>query len=155
MIRVAPDVNTLIESAISKTGPAGVLFAAAERGEVALVLCEQILVEYAAVLHRPHIRRKYSHITDATIANSAAALRSRGIVVTLTDVPRVVRTDPDDDILLACAVAGGAAYLVSRDHHLRGLESYRGIPIVTPEAFAAILRGQVSEELAVAYAFGR
>ena len=155
MLRVAADVNTLVEGAISKTGPAGALLGAWERGDVALVLSEEIIAEYEEVLNRPHIRRKYAHITAVSIGTSVAAFRTRGVLVPLTDVPRMISADPDDDILLAVAVAGGAAYLVSRDHHLRRLESYRGIPIVSPEAFAAILRGQVSEELAIAYAFGR
>ena len=55
----------------------------------------------------------------------------------LTDVPPVsgVCRDPDDDMVLACAVAAGATYLVARDKDLLDMQQYEGIAIVTPEAF--------------------
>lgn len=152
MHRVTPDVNTLVEGTISGKGPAGELFAAWERGDVALVTCKEIIAEYEDVLRRPRIMGKFSHITNATISASAAALRDHTALVAVTDVPRVVIDDPDDDVVLACALAGAAEYVVSRDHHLLKIGAYQGIPILSPESFARILREQVSEPL-VAYAF--
>jgi len=47
-------------------------------------------------------------------------------------VPRVVRNDPDDDHVLACALAAQANLIVSGDRkHLLPLGSYQGIDIVT------------------------
>ncbi len=145
MHRVTPDVNTLVEGTISGKGPAGELFAAWGRGDVALITCKEIVAEYEDVLRRPRIMGKFSHITNATISASAAALRDHAVLVALTDVPRVVTDDPDDDVVLACAVAGNAEYVVSRDHHLTKIGAYQGVPIVSAESFARILRGQVSE----------
>lgn len=40
--------------------------------------------------------------------------------------------DPDDDKILACAVDGGADYIISGDkRHLLPLKKFRGIPITT------------------------
>ena len=47
----------------------------------------------------------------------------------------VVKSDPDDDRVLECAVAGDADYIVSGDRHLRGLVSYAEIEIVTVRQF--------------------
>ncbi len=48
-------------------------------------------------------------------------------------VPRVIADDADDDHVLACALAGNVALIVSGDKHLRGLGGeYQGIRIVTP-----------------------
>jgi uncharacterized protein len=41
-------------------------------------------------------------------------------------------SDPDDDRILECAVAGRADLIVSYDRHLTKLRSFRGIPIVRP-----------------------
>jgi predicted nucleic acid-binding protein len=49
-------------------------------------------------------------------------------------VPRVIANDPDDDHVLACALAAGNADLiVSGDKRLLGLGGeHQGVPIVTP-----------------------
>ncbi len=59
----------------------------------------------------------------------------------LSDVPeiRVVR-DPNDDMILACAIASDADVLVSRDKDLLSLGSYEGVAILTPEDFLDRLR---------------
>jgi predicted nucleic acid-binding protein len=54
-------------------------------------------------------------------------------------VPPVVGSDPDDDQIVAAAVAADADLLVSGDRHLLSLASHRRIRIVTPaEALARI-----------------
>jgi hypothetical protein len=42
----------------------------------------------------------------------------------------VVLADPEDDHVLACAVAAQADLIVSGDSHLLNLKTYQGIPIV-------------------------
>ncbi len=149
MYRVTPDVQALVQGTISPTGAAGALLASWERGETALIICEEIVAEYEAVLSRPHIVKKFAHISAATISASAAALREHSIFMAVNEVPRVVPDDPDDDVVLACAVAGHAEYIVSRDNHLLKMGAHQGIPIVSTESFARILRGQVSEAEAI------
>jgi predicted nucleic acid-binding protein len=47
-------------------------------------------------------------------------------------MPPVVIDDPDDDAVLACAVAAKVDLVVSGDPHLVKLAHYEGIPIVPP-----------------------
>jgi predicted nucleic acid-binding protein len=54
------------------------------------------------------------------------------------EVPAVsfkISRDPDDDLLLACAVQGYADYVVTGDRDLLDLKVVRDIPLITPEAF--------------------
>ncbi|MCY3722468.1 MAG: putative toxin-antitoxin system toxin component, PIN family [Candidatus Poribacteria bacterium] len=49
-----------------------------------------------------------------------------------------VTTDPDDNMIIECAVVGGATHIVTGDQkHLLPLENYQGILIVKPADFLA------------------
>jgi predicted nucleic acid-binding protein len=52
---------------------------------------------------------------------------------------RVIAEDPADDRILECALAGGAGLVVSGDHHLQKLRSFRNIGIVRPSDFLRTL----------------
>jgi predicted nucleic acid-binding protein len=53
----------------------------------------------------------------------------------------VVR-DPDDNHVIAASLESGAQFIVTGDRDLLTLESFNGIPILTPAAFLEHLRGQ-------------
>lgn len=60
--------------------------------------------------------------------------------VTVQNVENVITIDPPDNIVLACAVEGGADYLVSGDLHFLNLKEYRNVKMVTPAQFLEILK---------------
>jgi len=147
MLRITPDTNVLVRGTLSPEGAAGRLLAAWVAGDVALVTCLDVVSEFEEVLTRAHIRNRYRHIT-AHAAAAAATLRRNAVLVSLTEVPPVVAQDPDDDVVLACAVSGGVDFIITGDHHLLGLRIHQGIPILTAEGFLPILRSGVREEQA-------
>ena len=51
------------------------------------------------------------------------------VVVRPLAVPRIAR-DPDDDHVIACAIAAQADFIVSGDHDLLDLGQYQGIAIL-------------------------
>ena len=53
----------------------------------------------------------------------------------------VIQDDPDDDRILACAVAAGAGFIVSGDNHLLRLGHFRGIQILKVAEFMQCLPG--------------
>ena len=53
----------------------------------------------------------------------------------------VVNSDPNDNMVVACALKARADYIVTRDNDLLSLENYENIKVVTPENFMGILRG--------------
>lgn len=59
-----------------------------------------------------------------------------------TNVPRVIVNDPDDDHVLACAVAAQADLIVSGDKHLHSLGGqYQGVRIVSATVAVQMITG--------------
>ena len=56
-------------------------------------------------------------------------------------LPGVTR-DPKDDPVVACAVEGGAGFIVSGDQDLLVLRTYKRVRMVTPRDFLALLETQ-------------
>jgi len=47
----------------------------------------------------------------------------------------VIKEDPSDNIVLECAVAPKANFIVTGDEHLLALREYKGTRIVSPSSF--------------------
>ncbi|WP_337906987.1 putative toxin-antitoxin system toxin component, PIN family [Iningainema tapete] len=66
-------------------------------------------------------------------------VRSYSQLVTITNSLKAVSNDPDDDMVLECALVGGATYIVTGDKDLLSLSSYQNILIVKAADFIAIM----------------
>lgn len=60
-------------------------------------------------------------------------------------ISEAITGDPDEDVILACAVAAGVQIVVSGDRrHLLPVGEHRGVRIVSPQALLAELAGEGS-----------
>lgn len=134
------DTNVLLSGLVAKSGSPYEILEAWRRGEFLLLTREDIIAEVIEVLGRPYYREK-RHVTDEIISGIARALRTEALQTEGAVTVEAITQDPDDDKFLACAIEGGADYIISGDHHLLDLGSYQDIPIVRPAAFLQILRG--------------
>lgn len=128
-MHVVADTNTIVSGLLWYGNPRQVLDAA-RTGVVTLATSATLLAELADVLQRPKFAQRLAraHITASTLVFGYAALAQ--LVVPAAIAP-VIEADPDDDAVLACAVAAQAEVIVSGDSDLLALESYKGIPIIT------------------------
>jgi len=129
-VRVVIDTNLLV-SAIISTGLPRQLLDAARAGEFELCTSEILLAELFDVLGRGKFadRLAQAGLSPKILVDD---LRGLAVVVAPVKVPRVVPTDPDDDHVLAAALAGAVDLIASGDRRdLLPLGSYAGIPIVT------------------------
>jgi putative PIN family toxin of toxin-antitoxin system len=138
MFKVTFDSNILVSALIKTNGKPAQIVARARDGECQVVLCAAIRQETRRVFHYKHIQRKF-HLSETDIEEFLTALFELNELVDVQHVENLIPQDPPDNIVLACAVEGGAGYLVSGNLHLLDLKQHRGVKIVTPARFLEIL----------------
>ncbi len=85
-------------------------------------------------------------VEDERITQFWETLEQHGILIDVfpSDIVSVVAADPDDDLILACAVKGAATQIVTYDPHFDVLGgNYRGVQILRPLNFLYLIRGDV------------
>ena len=131
-MRLVLDTNTVV-SGLIWGGVPGQLIDAAAAGTVQIISSVPLLGELHDVLFRKKFATQLAEqgVDAADLFEGYAALVE---LVDPADIGPVILADPDDDIVLATAVAGGADAIVSGDAHLLGIGEFRGMPIITPAA---------------------
>ena len=133
MIRAVIDTSVLIRYLIRPSSAIKELIEIRWLGdEVQMVTAPKLVEELEGVLKRDYIQalvrpEEGQALLDA-IHQKAAILPSFG------EVPSYTR-DPKDDKLVACALAGGADYLVTVDQDILVLEAVGDVRMVTPYDF--------------------
>jgi putative PIN family toxin of toxin-antitoxin system len=131
------DTNVFVSAALSKNAnsPTREALDRWRRGEFVLIICTPLVEE----------------IIEKLTARSVDPEKIVELVETLTnwaewvEVPaekiEALLSDPDDNVVVACAVEGKANYLVTYDPHFDSLQgNYRGIKIVKAIPFLEVLR---------------
>lgn len=139
MLKVVFDTVVFVRSLLNPYGLWGrLIFQHSDRYR--LFVSTALGTEVLAVFARPELRRKF-RVTQEQVVQ-LAALFERADVVTLGDLPALVR-DPKDDMVLATAVAAHADYLVTEDRDLLDdFHEYRGVRVVDAVAFMQVLEGR-------------
>ena len=133
------DTNVILAALLSRNprSPTLEILHRWRRGEFDLLYCPDLLVEYQEKLVAKGIR-------EARTEWFLQGLFDKGILVSLApgDILPRVPDDPDDDVVLACALVGGATHLVTYDPHLLSLdEEYEELRILDGLHFLYALRG--------------
>ncbi len=132
-MRVVLDTNVLVSGLlIPGSHPARILLQFRD-GDWRLAVSPAILEEYGRVLRR----RKFGFPLEQVEA-ILAEIESRAMVVIPSRRFNAVPQDPQDNEFLDTAVEARADVLISGDAHLLGLESFRGISILSPARFLAL-----------------
>lgn len=134
MIRAVLDTNVLVSATIVPQGYAARTVSLWEKRRFVPLLSPLLLEELDAVLRYPRIRRRHGW-SEEQISGYVSRLKDLAVLTPGQVVVSAVPQDPDDDVLVACALEGKADYLVTGDQHLLRLGSYEGIQIVTPAVF--------------------
>ena len=134
MPRVVLDTNILVSATLVPEGRQAQIVEAFEAGLFELVASDSILEEYIDVIRRPRITRKHPDAARRS-EELLLAIQARAVMVSGITNRRYVLSDPEDDMIVACALEGKAELVVSGDSHLTSLETIRGVRIRTPKQF--------------------
>lgn len=133
-MHVVPDVNVIVSSVITPSGHPGRIYAAWKRRELYFITSSVIIAKVGEVLHRPHIRDTYP-LDENDVQEIRLLLERRTILTPHALDLCVIPEDREDDNIIIAAVEGDADCIISGDRHLKGLNTYEGIPILSPAEF--------------------
>lgn len=127
MMRVVVDTNIVVSAFLWGGNPRAILDAA-RRQDITLFTSAALIAELEDVLSREKFAQRVTQV-GSSVTEMIGDYLALAHLVLPTSHPSVVR-DPDDDHVLAAALAAQAEIIVSRDNDLLTLASYQGIPIL-------------------------
>ena len=137
-MRVVLDTSVLVAASKSRLGASFHLLSLLPHQDFEFAISVALYTEWQAVLTRPE------HIPPSSTAENALAfLRYLASVAHLQDVHFLWRPflrDPDDDMVLECAVASGSQFIVT--HNVKDFKRAPELKVqaVTPSEFLTLLR---------------
>lgn len=137
--RAVFDTNVIVAALLSRNSnsPLKELLSRWRRREFELLYCLDLLAEYREKLISKQVE-------PALALNFLRELAANGVRVELSpsDVEARIPCDPDDDIVAACALVGGATHLVTYDPHFQIFDGIIGnVQILDGLRFLYVVRG--------------
>lgn len=133
-MKIVLDTNVLISALIKQGKPRNLSREIIHNHT--LIISKELLEELAITSNEPKILR---YVDQQDIADFLRDLASSAEFVRTRSRFRLVKDDPEDDIVLRTAFDGKASYVVSGDKHLLALKQFRRIKIVTVDEMLKIL----------------
>lgn len=124
------DTNVLLAGLLWR-GPPYALLEQVRSSALTFLSSTELLAELAQVLARP----KFDAILSRSNSSREQMMVQVRMLAEVTDPPPLAQPicrDPDDDALLALALAAQADMIVSGDDDLLSLANFEGIPILSP-----------------------
>lgn len=137
-VRIIADTNTALSGLLWQGSPRRLINLARER---AFTLCTSVamLAELAEVIGRV----KFADRVSAAGLSAAELVRDYANLAEIVEpafLSEPVSRDPDDDLVLATALAAEATLIVSGDGDLLALDAFRGIRILRAAEALALIR---------------
>ena len=126
------DTNVLLSATLWDGSVAQKLLFDMIRQNVKIYSTAEILSEYQEIL-----KRDFDFSDEGVSEIMEKVLAFVTLVNPMTKVD-VVKEDPDDNVIIECAIESNSKYIITYDKHLLKLGEYQGIRIIRPEEARAI-----------------
>ena len=126
------DTNVLIAAFLTEGICSGLLIRARKQA-FNLVLCDDIIREFEGIL----IKKFKLTPTDISEISAIVSEAASEILHNLDPIPNICR-DPNDNMIIVCAIDAAADYIVTGDEDLLILKRYKDIVIINPRNFEAL-----------------
>lgn len=143
MKKVVLDTNTII-SGIFWDGNEARVIEEAENKKVQLFISTKLLQELEGVLKREKFTRKLEG-KESTVEQAVAKIALIAILIEPAKKINIIKDDPDDNLVLECAVTARADLIISGDKHLLKLQRYSGIDIMSARDFLSREEGDENQ----------
>ena len=141
MLSAVLDSTILVSAFLRKKGLAAQLLDYGVKGAFDFYFTHAIVEETCDVLvNREHLRQNFPY-TNKDVEEYKTLLLSLARSVGNLPAVKVCR-DPNDDYVIATALAAGVSYIVSYDNDLLDLKSYQDVQMIRPEEFVHLVRQQ-------------
>lgn len=127
MEKVVLDTNVLIDGIKDEHSAAWRIVSKIFAGQIVLCMSRQLRREYETILQR--------EISDENYRQRIYTLFDIAEEVRVDNIQQIVREDPEDDKVIATALAASASTLISEDRHLLDLDPYGDLRVMRPAEF--------------------
>lgn len=138
-MKIVIDANLFASALIKPNSNPGEILDLIKQNQVELILSPAIIREIKRILLYPKLQKYHRKTAQEIDAYFEDILMFAWIVEGKEDID-IIKDDPTDNKYLACAYEGEADYIVSGDHHLLGIKTYKGIEILKVKSFLNILK---------------
>jgi uncharacterized protein len=135
-VKAVLDTNVVVSGLLKPGGLEALILDLGHAERFTMVVSEALLQEYEGVLRRPRLR-----IGSAEVARFIRRIREKALPVE-PEVHVQAAHDPDDDMVLECALAADAQYVVTGNTRHFPSE-FQDIRIIPPRQFLVILAAEV------------
>lgn len=132
------DTNVIISALLSSQGNPAEIIRRWEAGEFDIATSPPLLYELERALNYERVQT-YLKLSQEEINQFLNHFQATAITVEPQISLEIVKKDPYDNRVLECALAAGAAFILSGDEHLLELKEHEGVVILSPAGFITVL----------------
>jgi putative PIN family toxin of toxin-antitoxin system len=131
--KIVFDTNVLISSTLWDNSVAQKFLFKCVRENVKIFSSQEIIEEYKEILARDFDYK------EQEIGEVLERVLQFLTLITPSKKVDVVREDPDDNVIIECALESRAEYIISYDKHLLKIKEFQGTKIVRPEEAISLI----------------